>query len=285
MIIPRCSRGFLFLDTSAILLCMWFKSAEEFKSASGHEVNGMWYPRVTKILEVKAKPAITAFLKEMESFAAAEEVKNKSAEEGTLVHEVVQKLAVGESVETPEAVRPAAEAFLKFNKERGIQFHPEFIERSIWSKLHKYSGTIDGLASVDGKFGVLDIKTSTGFFAEYNLQTAAYVLALQEFEIKNALALPRDIETRWILRIDQHKICSACGARLREKGGRIKVRTGRFSTAKACKEDEHVWGETVGDVELKEFPYFYRDIKAFLAAKTLWEWDNDYWLRQVGYYK
>ncbi len=263
---------------------MWFKSAEEFKKASGHEVNGTWYPRVTKILEVKAKPAITAFLKEMESFAAAEEVKNKSAEEGTLVHEVVQKLAVGESVEVPLSVRPAAEAFVKFNKERGIQFHPAFIERPIWSALHKYSGTIDGLASIDGKFGVLDIKTSTGFFPEYNLQTAAYVLALQEFEIKNALALPRDIETRWILRIDQHRICSICFARCREKGGRTKIRKAYPSRGPVCREDAHIWGETVGDVELKEFPYFYRDIKAFLAAKTLWEWENDYLLRQVGYY-
>src|SRR3989344_3534671 len=131
---------------------MWFKSPDEFKKTSGHEVNGTWYPRVTKILDVKAKPAITAFLKEMESFAAAEEVKNKSAEEGTLVHEVVQGLAVGKQMEVPESVRPAAEAFVAFNKNRGIQFHPAFIERPIWSQLHKYSGTLDGLASIDGKF-------------------------------------------------------------------------------------------------------------------------------------
>ncbi|MBI2021198.1 hypothetical protein HYS99_01650 [Candidatus Giovannonibacteria bacterium] len=271
----------------------WYKDAESFKKSSGHEVNGAWYPRVTKILEVKSKPAIEMFLKEMESYKAAEEVKNKSAEEGTLVHEIIQKLAVGETVEVPKEIEPAAVAFLDFQTKNNIIFHPEFVERPIWSFLHKYSGTIDALASVGGKFGVLDIKTSTGFFPEYNLQTAAYVLALQENEIKKAVSLPRDIETRWILRIDQQKNCMRCGASLREKGGRNKVRTayrngnGNGASGDHCgaSHEDHYWGPTEGIVEIREFPYYFKDIKAFLAAKTLWEWENDYWLKQIGYFK
>ncbi len=247
-------------------------------------VNGFWYPRVTKILDVKSKPAIDAFLKEMESYSAADAVKNKSAEEGTIVHETIQGLAVGEPIIIPKEVEPAARAFLKFMEGKEIFFHPEFIERSIWSGIHKYSGTVDALATIGGKFGVLDIKTSTGFFPEYNLQTAAYVLALQEPGVMKVLALPRAIQTRWILRIDQHRICRVCGSRLREKGGRLKVRNGRHNTAKACADAAHDWGEPVGDVEMREFPYLPHDIKAFLAAKTLWEWENDYWLRQIGYF-
>ena len=247
-------------------------------------MNGIWYPRVTKILDVKSKPAIDAFMKEMESYSSAEAVKNKSAEEGTLVHEVIQGLAVGEPIIIPKEVEPAAKAFLKFIEGKEIFFHPEFIERSIWSGIHRYSGTVDALATIGGKFGVLDIKTSTGFFAEYNLQTAAYVLALQEPNIMKALSLPREIQTRWILRIDQHRICKVCGSRLREKGGRLKVRNGRHNFAKACEDAAHDWGEPEGEVEMREFPYVYKDIKAFLAAKTLWEWENDYWLRQIGYF-
>lgn len=268
---------------------------DDFKEKNGYEIAGTWYPRVTKILEVKAKPALQAFFFEMGSMEAADEVKNKSAEHGTLVHEVVQKLAVGQRPEVPERVRPAAEAFLKFNDIRKIHFHPEYIEQQVWSGYHRYAGTVDALASIDGKFGVLDIKTSTGFYPEYNLQTAAYVQALQEYGVKNALALPRDIETRWILRIDQHRVCRVCNAKLREKGGRIKIRpastrslvgrggNGRSNGTPHCEENEHEWGEVEGEVELKEFPYYYRDVKAFLAAKTLWEWENDYWLRQIGY--
>lgn len=274
---------FLFSESNVTLISMWYRDAVHFKGTNGHELNGIWYPRVTKILEVKSKPALEYFFKEMGDYAAAEDVKNKSAEEGSLVHETVQKLAVGEPVEIPKEIKPAASAFLRFQKERGIELHPEFIERKIWSWLHRYAGTVDALATVDGKFGVLDIKTSTGFFPEYNLQTAAYVLALQELPIKQTLSLPCDIETRWILRINQHRTCARCDSTLREKGGRSKVRNGKGNKVKSCSNGEHEWGEITGDVELKEFPYFVKDIKAFLAAKTLWEWDNDYWLRQIGY--
>ncbi|MEK9166551.1 MAG: hypothetical protein AAB846_02350 [Patescibacteria group bacterium] len=266
---------------------MWYKDAAQFKSVSGHEVDGAWYPRVTRILSVKAKPALDAFLKEV-GMEAAEEIKAKSAEEGTVMHEVIQKIAVGEKISVPEAARPAAEAFGIYQKERSIFFHPDFVERPIWSGAHRYAGTVDALAEIDGKFGVLDIKTSAGFYPEYNLQTGAYVQALQEPAIKRALSLPRDIETRWILRVDQKKICKRCSASLREKGGRIKVRSARnngASLVSSCPEEEHEWDEIKGEIELKEFPYYMRDIKAFLAAKTLWEWENDYWLRQVGYLK
>jgi len=262
---------------------MRYENAEHFKKENGYEMGGAWYPRVTMILEVKAKPGLQVFFKEMGSFDAAEDVKNKSAEEGSAVHEAVQKLLVGKKVAVPKDIEPAVNKFLEFNQLRQIYFHPEYVERRIWSGLHKYAGTVDALATIDGKFGVLDIKTSTGFFPEYNLQTAAYIQALQELEIKKSLALPKEIQTRWILRINQHKVCKKCGSTLREKGGRSKIRNGKSNGMPHCIEAEHAWGEAEGDVELKEFPYYFRDVRAFLAAKILWEWDNDYWLRQIGY--
>jgi len=262
---------------------MRYENAEHFKKENGYEMDGVWYPRVTRILEVKAKPGLQVFFKEMGSFDAAEDVKNKSAEEGSAVHEAIQKLLVGEKVAVPQDIEPAVNKFLEFNQLRQIYFHPEYVERRIWSGLHKYAGTVDALATIDGKFGVLDIKTSTGFFPEYNLQTAAYIQALQELEVKKSLALPKEIQTRWILRINQHKVCKKCGSTLREKGGRSKVRNGKSNGIPRCIEAEHDWGEAEGDVELKEFPYYFRDVRAFLAAKILWEWDNDYWLRQIGY--
>jgi len=261
---------------------MWYKNEQEFKKINGYEVNGVWYPRVTKILDIKSKPALDNFFKEMESYASAEEVKNRSAEEGSLVHNIIQKLAVGEKIEIPAAIKPAVETFERFNRERNIAFHPEFIERRIWSSRYRYAGTVDALALVDGKFGVLDIKTSTGFYPEYNLQTAAYVTALQEFDVRHYLALPREIETRWILRINQHRPCRNCGATLREKGGRSKIRN-RKGSINSCLESEHEWNELEGDIELREFPHYHKDIRAFLAAKILWEWENDYWLKQAGY--
>lgn len=264
---------------------MWYQNETEFKAQNGYDVDNGWYPRVTKILEIKSKPALENFFKEMESYARADEVKNKSAAEGSLMHETIQNLLTGEPKYIPAEVEPGVAAFRKFNEDKKIEFHPEFVERRIWSSRHRYAGTLDALAWIDGKFGVLDIKTSTGFYPEYNLQTAAYMTALQEFEIKRALALPRDIETRWILRIDQHRICVRCRATLREKGGRSKIRSagGKLAARTMCSEHEHEWGAQEGDVELKEFPFVYKDMKAFVAAKILWEWEHDYWLKKIGY--
>ncbi|HEY4477009.1 MAG TPA: hypothetical protein VJB56_00075 [Candidatus Paceibacterota bacterium] len=270
---------------------MRYLDGNDFKEQNGYVVRDNWYPRVTRILEIKSKPGLESFFREVGSFESAEEVKTKSAAHGSLVHETVQKLAVGEKIAIPEKIRAATEAFLEFNKERPIHFHPEFIERQVWSEFHRYAGTVDALASIDGKFGVLDIKTSTGMYPEYNLQTAAYVQALQENSVKEAMSLPHNIETRWILRIDQYQVCRACSAKLREKGGWVKVRLsrkksngkGKYSGLIPCPDGEHDWADMEGEVELREFPYYYNDMKAFNAAKTLWEWENSYWLRQIGY--
>jgi len=264
---------------------MRYQDINHFKSVCGYTINGVWYPRVTQILSIKAKPGLDYFFKEMENYASAENVKQKSAEEGSLVHATIEGLIKDSLKVIPPEIQPAMDAFQQLREERGIIFYPEFIERLIWSSRHRYAGTIDALGMIGGKLGVIDIKTSTGFFPEYNLQTAAYVSALQELDTKKALGISRDIETRWILRVDQRRVCLRCGATLREKGGRRKIRPARYNQGdnSVCKDELHQWGKLQGEAEIREFPYVYKDIKAFIAAKTLWEWENEYWLKQAGY--
>lgn len=266
---------------------MWYPDQNHFKEENGYEIDNQWYPRVTRILEIKSKPALEQFFKEVGRYSFAEEIKNKSAAEGSLVHNTIEQLMLGKPTDVADVIRPSVTAFQEFNEGRRIVFHHEFVECRVWSLRHRYAGTVDALAMVDGKFGVLDIKTSPGFYPEYNLQTAAYVSALHEFETKRTLRLPRDIETRWILRIDQHRPCRTCGAVLREKGGRSKIRMpkNRTSGAATCPDEKHEWAEMRGDIELREFPHLYADTKAFIAAKTLWEWEHGYWLRKIGYLK
>jgi hypothetical protein len=244
---------------------------------SGYEIDGIWYPRVTKIVEIKAKPALYRFYAEMNNFDEGEAIKKQSANEGTLIHETVEKILIGEKPEIDSSIKPAVDAFLKLLEEKNIQVDPEFVEKQIVNFDERYAGTLDALALIDGKFGVLDIKTSQAIYRDYNLQTSAYMAALQK-DFKN-------LQSRWILRIDQTKICLKCGATLRLKGGREKIKLpwingGYSEKAKNC---DHEWSELKGDIELKEFPYWQEDFKAFLGAKRLWEWENDYWLRQLGY--
>lgn len=256
---------------------MFYSNSQHFKGLSGYEIDGIWYPRVTKIVDIKAKPALYRFYAELNSFAEGEAIKTKSANEDTLIHETVEKILVGENPEISPEIKPAVDAFLKFSEDKNIQVDSEFVEKQVINFDERYAGTLDALALIDGKFGVLDIKTSQAIYRDYNLQTSAYVAAIQK-DFKN-------LQSRWILRIDQNKTCLKCGATLREKGGRKKIKLpwtngGYSEKSKNC---EHEWSELKGEIELKEFPYWQEDFKAFLGAKKLWEWENEYWLKQVGY--
>ncbi len=248
----------------------FYKNIEDFRLENGYEIDGTWYPRVTSIVNIKAKPALYRYYAGHESFETAESMKKKSAEEGTLVHETIEAILANQPVAIPPLIKPVVQAYKDFASTHEII--PHQIETRILSKKHGYAGTIDVLAEVDGKLGVLDIKTSYAIYRDYGIQTAAYVEALHEDKTIPPL-------TRWILRLDQHRLClRGCGATLREKGGNSKSRNGSNRRAYSC---SHEWGEMVGDVELRELSGLDGDVKAFLAAKTLWEWEHEQWVRQI----
>lgn len=261
---------------------MYFTDEEHFKDLNGYVIDGIWHPRVTSIVDIKSKPALYYFYGELDSFAEGEAIKKKSADEGTLVHEISEKVLVGETPIIDSTIKPAINSLKKFMEETKIQVDAEWVERKIVHFGERYAGTIDALALINGKFGVLDIKTSQAIYRDYNLQTAAYFASLQESL--------RNLQTRWILRIDQIQKCLKCDATRRVKGGREKIRTpfmngnnSQNNGVKVCSINEHEWSELRGDIELKEFPYWHDDYQAFLGAKKLWEWENNYWLKKIGY--
>lgn len=248
----------------------YFKTAEDFKTNNGYTINDAWYPRVTRIVSIKSKPGLANFYNEVGA-ASAKAISARSAEEGTLVHEVAEAMLLGETPVIPLSIEPAMSAFQSFLASKEIETAPEQVERRILHPEHRYAGTIDVVARINGKLGVLDIKTSQAIYRDYNLQTAAYMEAL----------LPDfpELETRWIVRIDQSSRCNLCGANKRVKGGREKIKPPRGSIACA----EHEWCEVEGIVEVQEFPDWKSDFEAFLGAKRLWEWENEWWLKRIGY--
>ena len=251
----------------------YYSTVEGFKKLCGYTINDTWYPRVTKILEIKAKPALYRYYGDLNSFAEGEVILKNSASEGTLIHETIEKIMVGESPAIDPSIAPAVRAFMNFVDQKKIQVDKAWVERQVVHIGERYAGTIDSMALIDGKFGVLDIKTSKAIYRDYNLQTAAYMGVLHE-EFKN-------LQTRWILRIDQNRNCLKCRATLRQKGGRDKI-TAYGDKAKNC---AHEWGEAQGHIELKEEPFWKADFEAFLSAKKLWEWENEDWLKKADYLK
>lgn len=246
---------------------------EEFIKNYGYEIDGFWYPRVTKIVEIKAKPALYRFYANMDSFDAGERVKEQSAAEGTLVHETVEDLLLGKRPVIEESIRPSIEAFLAFIERHDIRVDRERVEYRIVNFEHRYAGTLDAVATIGGKVGILDIKTSQEIYRDYNLQTAAYMSAMN--------GSVKGLETRWILLINQVRPCVKCGADLRSKGGREKiVLDWKNPKMRNC---AHEWGDLEGRIELREFPEWRNDFQAFLGAKKLWEWEHEEMLKRIGY--
>ncbi|PIR04654.1 MAG: hypothetical protein COV57_03190 [Candidatus Liptonbacteria bacterium CG11_big_fil_rev_8_21_14_0_20_35_14] len=243
-------------------------------SDSGHEIEGIWYPRVTTIMDIKSKPALYHFYSAV-GFANGEKIKEQSANEGTLVHEAIEAILVGEEPIIDASIEPSILAFKTFLEKTPIKTRPELIEQKIIHKEYRYAGTADAVVTIGDRLGILDIKTSKSIYRDYNLQTAAYFDVLKK-------DYP-ELSTRWIMRIDQVDVCEVCGATMRRKGGRDKI-TKPWPAQKACSPANHVWKDTEGIVELKEFPGSHtNDFEAFLSAKRLWEWENEFWLKRIGY--
>src|SRR3989338_4713950 len=219
---------------------MWYKDKQSFMDANGYDIDGIWYPRVTAIVGIKAKPALYMYYAALPDFKTGEAIKAKSAEEGTLLHETVEAILRKEPVVIPDSVKPAVAAFMDFYGQNELVAHK--VEERVVSKKHNYAGTMDVLAELNGKLGVLDVKTSIAIYRDYNIQTSAYVEALKEDFNTPPL-------TRWILRVNQLRKCLKCPATMRDKGGREKIRGEKFK----C---DHEWAPMEGEYEIKELMTF-----------------------------
>jgi hypothetical protein len=144
------------------------------------------------------------------------------------------------------------------------------IEKRILSKKHFYSGTLDVVGEIDGKFGILDIKTSKEIWDDNFIQLSAYSEAYNEKAFKKA-------KTYWVLRVDQYQECKLCGAKKRQKSGEDDI----SGKNKKC---VHKWDKTKGVCELKEVSNSEVYLENFLRAKKLWEFSNRNWLSEIPNY-
>ena len=247
---------------------------ETFKEKCGYEIGGMWMPRVTAITSILNKPNLYRYFADSVNYSVAQRRLDSAAEWGTLTHEVIESMLRGEIVKPDAKIIPSVKAFQEWQGNNTMKiFNTETdIEKLVVHKEHKFAGTLDLVAEVNGTFGVIDLKTSTGIWEEHYLQTAAYLSAYNKMAKKK-----EQCTTRWILRIDQYEECLGCRAKRRGKEGILRVTGGK----RIC---NHQWSEKKGLVEFKELEGYEEDIAAFLAAKELWEWYNRKILKRIPNY-
>lgn len=231
-----------------------------FKQKYGHEVENMWMPRVT---------AITSFVSKNNFLGM-----RAGTDWGTMVHEAIEKLLKGQEHTQDPRLLPSVNAFVKWQRTSGFEVltPKEDVERLVVDQEHVYAGTVDALGRMRGTFGLIDLKTSSAIREEYALQTAAYLNAYNRGAEKQKLA-----KARWILRIDQYMECKGCFAKQRERDEEKRAVEGN----PLC---NHVWSQSIAEVEFKEQGQYGEDLEAFLSAKEVWEWYHRDWLRRVPNY-
>jgi hypothetical protein len=109
----------------------------------------------------------------------------KAAEIGSQVHALAEwtlRRQMGQVVgPEPKTTTEGIVAFTQWQDwAASVKLEPVFLETPVWSLLHGYAGTLDVYGRVDGRLVVIDFKTSSAIYPEYDLQVAAYIAAMRE---------------------------------------------------------------------------------------------------------
>lgn len=185
-----------------------------------YDVDGELYPSVTHILGVISKPALLHWAanqeRELVTEAAADlyldllstppmirpvyvttlagrlghvrahrRALERAGAIGQQTHALIEwtlRQQLGQLIgRAPRVEPPARHAFASFQAwADSVHLVPKYIEQTVYSRTHRYAGTMDLLAEVNGVLTLVDFKTGKAIYPEAHLQNAAYQAALAE---------------------------------------------------------------------------------------------------------
>ena len=148
--------------------------------------DGGYVPSVTTILEAFPKDA--SYFKWLKDVGGdADMIRDEAGRRGSVVHELTEQYDAGEEVTFVNQYGSPQYKMLEWSMfERYVDFcknhNPknEMVEAHMISKKLGFAGTIDRVIEMNGKYILMDIKTSNSIYPSYWLQLAAYNELLKE---------------------------------------------------------------------------------------------------------
>lgn len=157
------------------------KAHQRYYTSSGEQV-----PGVTTVLGVLNKPALVPWANRLglQGIDTSKYV-DEAASVGTLAHYLIECRLKEEMPllddYTPAQLERAQYGVHAFNKWlSGHDLKPLAVEVQLVSDEHRYGGTIDLVALIDGLPELVDIKTGSGIWPEHEYQVGAYWKLLEE---------------------------------------------------------------------------------------------------------
>lgn len=116
-----------------------------------------------------------AFKQGQEGRASLYEKRDEAADIGTRAHTMVEQYLNGETPveDHPDAIN-AFNQFRKWEQQTKIKLLSKYQEIQLVSPDYLFGGTPDAIGELDGEVVLLDWKTSSGVYADYVIQLAAY---------------------------------------------------------------------------------------------------------------
>ena len=186
-----------------------------------YTVEGEYAPSVTTILDSIAKPALVPWAaNEGAKFFISHAHEDMKAEDmakgirgayrtssgqalniGMEVHKwceeaILWRLGKGESPPDPTRTESlnAVNAFRGWVRDNVVEWLT--VEEKVYHRGHKFAGTVDATAIVNGDYCVIDFKTSGAIYSAYHLQCAAYAKAIEDMRGK-------EVDKAYVLRFDK----------------------------------------------------------------------------------
>lgn len=153
-------------------------SRPQYKTSSGELV-----PGVTTVTGLRMKDALVQWAfnvgRDNPHLFSIRDYTDDLADIGKCAHAILSAHLKGEEPDlgdfTPNVVKAAQFPVNKYMEwEKGKKIDLIFSEREFVSDKHRYGGTLDVLARIDGKITVLDFKTGKAIYDEMFYQVAAY---------------------------------------------------------------------------------------------------------------
>lgn len=144
-----------------------------------YPIGDRWVPSVTTIISaVYPKSPFLIDWKMQNGKEESKRIMEEAAEEGTLVHETIEKLLRGEQIRvdqlTPKSRRCIASFIAWFRKVNPKIIHNELrVDYDVRGD-YSYAGTIDLVVEIDGELWIVDVKTSANVWPEHHIQVTAY---------------------------------------------------------------------------------------------------------------
>ena len=149
--------------------------------------DGAIVPGVTTVLNLLAKPALVPWANRMglQGIDTSKYVDDK-ADIGTLAHAMITNKLTGKETDTADYSKNQIDlaensclSFWEWEKDHKIE-SVEFVERPLVSEAHRFGGTLDIYAMVNGKQEIIDLKTGSGIYDEHIYQVAVLKRLLEE---------------------------------------------------------------------------------------------------------